>query len=61
MPPKFLEDIVILFTERWYSKQNNVIRLKSNILAIPKFLGWLLHWSNTLKLLMSLSLQKHNF
>jgi len=27
-----------------FSKQNNVIRLKSNILAPQKFLGWLRHW-----------------
>jgi len=31
MPPKFLENIVILCFERHFSKQNNVIRLKSNI------------------------------
>ena len=31
MPPKYLENIVILCFERRFSKQNNVIRLKSNI------------------------------
>jgi len=41
--PKFLENIVILCFERRFSKQNSVIRLKSNILT-PKFLGWLRHW-----------------
>ena len=47
MPPKFLEHIVILCLERQYSRQNSVIRLKSNILLLPKFfwlptfLGWL--------------------
>jgi len=50
MPPKFLEHIVILCFEKRFSKQNRVIRLKSNILATPKFLttpkflGWLRHW-----------------
>jgi len=43
-PPKFLKNIVILCFERRFSKQNSVIRLKSNILAPPKFLGWLRHW-----------------
>jgi len=49
-PPKFLEHIVILYFERRFSKQNSVIRLKSDILAPPnffahpKFLGWLRHW-----------------
>ena len=37
VPPKFLENIVILCFERRFSKQNSVIRLKSNILAPPKF------------------------
>jgi len=37
MPPKFLEDIVILCFERRFSKQNSVIHLKSNIFAPPKF------------------------
>jgi len=41
MPPKFLENIVILSFERRFSKQNRAIRLKSTILAPPKFLGWL--------------------
>jgi len=36
LPPKFLENIVILFLERRFSKQNGVIRLKSNILPPPK-------------------------
>ena len=34
--PKFLENIVILCFERRFSKQNSVIRLKSNILP-PQF------------------------
>jgi len=34
--PKFLENIGILCFERRFSKQNSVIRLKSNILAPPK-------------------------
>jgi len=38
-PPKFLENIVILCFERRFSKQNSVIRLKSSILAPPKFFG----------------------
>jgi len=33
MPPKFLENIVILFFERRFCKQNSVIRLKLNILV----------------------------
>jgi len=37
MPPKFLENIVILCFERRFSKQNSVIRLKSNILPPPNF------------------------
>ena len=32
MPPKILENMVILCFERRFSKQNSVIRLKSNIL-----------------------------
>ena len=40
MPPKCLENIVILCFERRFSKQN--IRLKSNI-SPPPFLGWLRH------------------
>ena len=46
---KFLDNIVILCFERRFSKLNSVIRLKSNILALPKFLsppkflGWLHH------------------
>jgi len=35
MAPKFLENIVILCFERCFSKQSNVFRLKSNILAPP--------------------------
>jgi len=27
-----------------FSKQNIVIRLKSNILPLPQILGWLRHW-----------------
>jgi len=38
VPPKCLENIVILCFERRFSKQNNVIRLKSNILA-PQIFG----------------------
>jgi len=33
--PKFLENIVILCFESRFSKQNSVIRLKSNILPPP--------------------------
>jgi len=43
MPPKFFENIVILCFGRCFSKQNSVLRLKSDILAPPKFLGWLCH------------------
>jgi len=43
-PKKILENIVILCFEKRFSKQNSVIRLKSSILAPPKFLGWLRHW-----------------
>jgi len=43
VPPKFLENIVILCFERRFSQQNSVIRLKSSILAPTKFLGWLRH------------------
>ena len=35
--PTFLENTVILRFERLFSKQNSVIRLKSNILAPPNF------------------------
>jgi len=42
-PPKFLENIVILCFERRFSKQNSVIRLKSNILP-PQNFDWLRHW-----------------
>jgi len=38
-PPKSLENIVILCFEKRFSKQNSVIRLKSNILAPPNFLA----------------------
>ena len=37
LSPKFLENIVILCFERRFSKQNSVIRLKSNILDPPIF------------------------
>jgi len=37
-PPKILENIVILCFERRFSRQNSVIRLKSNILP-PKIFG----------------------
>jgi len=48
MPPKCLERMVILSFERHFSKQNSVIRLKSNILSPPifcppKILDWLRH------------------
>jgi len=35
--PKFLENMVILCFERRFSKQNRVIRLKSNILPPSQF------------------------
>ena len=35
-PPKFLENVILCF-ERRFSKQNSVIRLKSNILALQIF------------------------
>ena len=38
-PPKFLENIVIFCFERCLSKQNNVIRLKSNILLPTQISG----------------------
>ena len=44
--PKFLENIVILCYERRFSKQNSVVRLKSNILPPKKFVGWLSHCAN---------------
>ena len=59
-PPKFLENIVILCFERRFSKQNSVIRLKSNtltppnFLARPKFLGWLRYWSGLCWILLNL-------
>jgi len=37
MTPKFVENRVIFCFERPFSRQNSVIRLKSNILA-PKFI-----------------------
>ena len=37
MPPNFWKNMVILYFERLFSQQNNVIRLKSNILAPPNF------------------------
>ena len=37
MPPRFLENIVILCFERRFSKQNSVIRLKSTILPPTNF------------------------
>jgi len=42
-PPKILENVVILCFESFFSKQNSIIRLQSNILAPPKILGWLRH------------------
>jgi len=36
-PPKFFENIVILCFEKRFSKQNSVIRLKSNILSPQNF------------------------
>jgi len=44
IPQKFLKNIVILWFQRRFSKQNSVIRLKSNIMGSPNFLGWLRHW-----------------
>jgi len=49
MPPKFLENIVILCLERHFSKQKCYSpKIKyfgsPNFLAPPKFLGWLRHW-----------------
>jgi len=38
-PPKVLENIVILCFERRFSKQNSVIRLKSNNLPPPQIFG----------------------
>ena len=38
-PPKCLKNIVILCLERRFSKQNSVIRLKSNILSPPPIFG----------------------
>ena len=40
-PSKFSKHIVILCFERRYPKQNSGIYLKSDILAPPKYLGWL--------------------
>jgi len=37
LPPNFLENTGILSFERRFSKQNSVIRLKSNILAPQNF------------------------
>jgi len=42
-PTIFSENMVILWFERRFSKQNTVIRLKSNILPHPKLLSWLRH------------------
>jgi len=39
LPLRFFENIVILCFERRFSKQNSVIRLKSNILAPKKIFG----------------------
>jgi len=36
--PKILENVAVLCFERRFSKQNSVIRLKSNILGTRKFL-----------------------
>jgi len=44
-PLKFLEHIVLLCFERRFPKENSVIRLKSNILASTKCLGWQRYWS----------------
>jgi len=56
MPPrKFLENVVILCFERRFSKQNSVIRLKSNILApqifwpLPNFRAGMPLHPNTLE------------
>jgi len=39
LPPKVLENIVILCFERRFSKQNNVFHLKSNIWPPQKIFG----------------------
>jgi len=39
LPPKFLENIVILCFERRFSKQNSIIRLQSNICPPTKIFG----------------------
>jgi len=44
IPKKFKKYIVILCFEKRFSKQNSVIRLKSNIMGSRNFLGWLRHW-----------------
>jgi len=44
-PQKFLENIVILCFKRRFSKQNSVIRLKSNILPLPNFFPPLNFWA----------------
>ena len=46
IPPKVLENIVILCFERRFSKQNSVIRLKSNILGPRKFLSLPNFWAD---------------
>ena len=52
-PQKGLVHIVILCFERQNAKQNSVIRLKSNILLLPNFvglpkvLGWLRYCKHT--------------
>jgi len=54
IPLQLLEHLVISCFERRFSKQNSVIRQKSNILASPNFPpqkkklgGWLRHWLYT--------------
>jgi len=44
-PLKFLENVVILCLETLFSKQNSVIRLKSNILAPQIFLAPSKFWT----------------
>jgi len=41
--PNVWKTVILCFGRR-FSKQNSVVRLKSNISAPSKFLGWLLHW-----------------
>jgi len=51
MPPKFLENIVILGCEGRFSKQNSAIRVKSNILGSPNFWAGYATVTKSLKIL----------